>query len=136
MSKRNYTQYSNKKQKPDELNTEVETVEVMQLCTPDVIEVESEVTETVTEVAAPVVELVKETVETAALPETVEGVVVNCAKLNVRVAPNATADVLCVLDVKSEIEIVVSKSTDDWFYVCTAAGVEGYCMRKFVEAHL
>ena len=67
---------------------------------------------------------------------TVEGVIANCAKLNVRVAPNATADILCVLNVASEIEINLEKSTDEWYNVCTASGIEGYCMRKFVEARL
>lgn len=84
----------------------------------------------------PVVNLVKETVETVALPETVEGVVVNCGKLNVREAPSIDADVVYVLDVQSELIIDVAKSTKEWFSICTATGVEGYCMRKFVEAHM
>lgn len=80
--------------------------------------------------------LVEETVETVALPKTVSGVVVNCAKLNVREEPSADADVVCVLDVMSEIKINVEKSDNEWFKICTANGIEGYCMRKFVDAHL
>lgn len=118
MSKHNYSQYSNKN---------FETVEdVAESVAP--VEVESVVEEAVT----PMVE----TVETVTLPETVTGTVVNCTKLNVRVKPNITADVVCVLDVKSEIKIDVAKSNDEWFCVCTAAAVEGYCMRKFVKASL
>ena len=115
MSKHNYSQYSNKNQqnKPKPIDNPVP--------------------KPVSDVK-PV--LVKETVETVAIPETIEGVVANCAKLNVRVAPNPMADIVCVLDAMSEIEIDVSKSTDEWFKICTAIGAEGYCMRKFIDAHL
>lgn len=80
--------------------------------------------------------LVNETVETKTLPETVIGMVVGCAKLNVRAEANLFSDVVCILNSQSEIEINVDKSTKDWFYICTATGVEGYCLRKYVEAHL
>lgn len=101
----------------------------------DVVEVE-ETAEAVIENTAPEIELVEETVETVAVPETVVGTVVNCAKLNVRANPNTTAAVLCVLDAASEIEINVAKSNNEWVNVLTAAGVDGYCMRKFVNASL
>lgn len=122
MSKRNYSQYSNKINKTDETKEIVEEVVV----TEPVVE----------ETAAPEVVMAEETVETVSLPETVTGVVTGCAKLNVRKNPSVNADVVCVLDVTSEIEINVAKSNKDWFSVCTATGIEGYCMRKFVEASL
>ena len=77
-----------------------------------------------------------ETIETKSLPETVSGMVVGCARLNVRSAANLFADVVCTLNAQSEIEINVEKSDKDWFYIYTATGIEGYCMRKYVEAHL
>lgn len=118
MAKHNYTQYSNKKK--DE---------------PIVDTVKMEVEETI-ETADVVVDLVEETVETVALPKIVEGVVVNCGKLNVRLYPSLTAPVVGILDVMSELEINVDESTGEWFKVCTATGIEGYCMRKFVDAYL
>jgi hypothetical protein len=84
----------------------------------------------------PGVDLANETVETKSLPEMVEGVVSGCAKLNVRSDASLFADVVCTLDVMSEIMIDVNKSTKDWLYVCTATGIEGYCMKKFVDARL
>ena len=122
MSRHNYSQYSN-------MNRETYNATVDET-------IENVVDESVTATVVPEVDLVTETVETVALPETVEGVVVGCSKLNVRANPDATADVVCVIDVASEININVEKSTNDWFYVCTAAGIEGYCMRKFVTANL
>lgn len=80
--------------------------------------------------------LVNETVETKPIPDTVTGMVVGCSKLNVRAEADLFSNIVCVLDNRSEIAIDVNKSNRDWFYICTATGVEGYCMRKFVEAHL
>ena len=80
--------------------------------------------------------LVNETVETAPLPKTVTGVVVNCSKLNVRAEPSLFADVVAVLDAETEFKIDVAQSNRDWFKICTAIGVEGYCMSKFVNAYM
>lgn len=113
MSKHNYTQYSDKKtrgNKPAEVKMETAPV------------------------TKPV--LMPETVTTVSLPKTVEGVVANCAKLNVREEPNTESEIVCVLDVTSEIEIDVEKSTNSWFKICTATGVEGYCMRNYIDARL
>lgn len=132
----NYTQYSNKP-KPAVAEVKMDSV--------------SETTNTAVVQEAPKVEqpklvnetsqvvrpsLVQETVETKPVPETVTGMVVGCSKLNVRAEADLFADIVCVLDNRSEIAIDVNKSNRDWFYICTATGVEGYCMRKFVEAHL
>lgn len=89
--------------------------------------------------AAPVTSAVKpveETVETVALPKTVDGMVVNCAKLNVRENATVDSDIVCVLDAMSEIEIDVNKSTENWFYIYCATGAEGYCMKQYIEAHM
>lgn len=126
MNRHNYTQYANKKFEEPAV---------------DIVEDESVIETEVSEVeVTPIMETVEPEVpvipEIPEAPKMVTGVIVDCAKLNVRVAPNIDADVECVLNVASEIEIDVFKSTDEWFHVCTAAGVEGYCMRKFVDAAL
>lgn len=119
MSRHNYSQYSNKKRENNPAEVKMEhSPEPVVLMGPVVVE--------------PAVE----TIKTVALPKTVEGVVVNCAKLNVREEPNIEAEIICVLDVTSEIEIDVENSTIGWFKICTATGIEGYCMRKFVDARL
>lgn len=123
MPKHNYSQYSNKKNNP--------SVKPINPFIP--VDEENEVA---VEEVKPMVKPMVETVETVTLPKTVKGVVVNCAKLNVRMEPNATADVVCILDAKTEIEIDVAKSNDDWIHVYTATGAEGYCMRKFVNTRL
>lgn len=130
MSRHNYSQYSNNKNKHNERTTEA--VEEQNVVIPE-CNVEPEITVTPAVVAE--TQVAPDTKPKAEV-ETVTGTVANCAKLNVRAKPNATADVVCVLDAASEIAINVKDSNREWFKVCTATGVEGYCMRKFVTANL
>ena len=53
------------------------------------------------------------------------GVVTDCLKLNIREKPTKDSRVVTV-------EIDMGDSNDDWYAVCTAAGIEGFCMKKFV----
>lgn len=128
MSKHNYSQYSSKP-KQNHQHKNADKVE------PEVVKPKVTATPNSTP-NEPVIKLVQETVETVKLPNTVTGKVVNCAKLNVR--ENATVDsgIVCILDVMSEIEIDVKKSTENWFYIYTAIGAEGYCMKQYVEAYM
>ena len=64
---------------------------------------------------------------------TLIGVVIDCRKLNIRKEPSANADVVCEVPESSELLIDISKSTAEWFNVCTTAGVDGFCMRKYVS---
>lgn len=120
MSKHNYSQYSKK------YNDNV--VEESKPAIPVVEETPAEV------------KMVAEPIETAAIkpeipkvePKAVTGVVANCSKLNVRSKPAVDAEVVTILDIKSEVKIDMARSNSEWFKITTAAGVEGYCMRKFV----
>lgn len=132
MSKHNYSQHYSKKNYDN--NTSIPAVDTVVEIVETAPEFKMEV-ETV-EMIEPSETFVVETAETVALPETVTGVVAGCKKLNVRAEPNMTAEILFVLDASTEIEIDPAKSTSEWLNVCTAAGIEGYCMRKFVDAHL
>ena len=73
-----------------------------------------------------------EHIEEEALVEKI-GVVVNCSLLNIRKEPSMNADVIVLASVHDELRINESISTDEWFAVCTASGVEGFCMKKFVD---
>ena len=117
----NYTNYRNMR------NNEPAKEEVVE----EVVEVVEETVD-----AEPVEEVVEEVVEEKAVEEKVESDstigVVNCTRLNVRVAPNTTATVVCEVTKLSELRINETNSTDDWYNVITASGVSGYCMKAFV----
>lgn len=94
-------------------------------------EMEEEVVETVEETTEEAVEeSIEETVEET--PVSVTGIVSGCNKLNVRKSPTPLAEVLCVIDKNSKVEIDEAASTTEFYKVCTASGVEGYCMKKFI----
>lgn len=118
MSKHNYSKYSNKNNEP-------------------VVDTEVTETEAVIENTAPEIKVAEEIVTTP-VKETkpVIGTVANCTRLNVRAKNDSAAEVVCVLDAGSKVTIDKKQSTNEWFKVTTNAGVEGYCMRKFVEASL
>ena len=133
-SKHNYSQYSNKNaNKPVEAVVEPEIMDGVEALAEPVV-----VAEPVVEaVAEPVVEPVVEApVEKKPEPTLTPGVVTGCMKLNVRANPQSVADIVCVIDAKSEVKIDMTKSNDDWFRVNTAAGVDGYCMKKFINVNL
>ena len=72
--------------------------------------------------------------EVVEVPETkqVIGVVTDCTKLNVRELPKANAKIVLVVDASTDLMIDEEGSTDTFYKVCTAAGIEGYCMKQFV----
>lgn len=108
MSNRNYTNYSKpaKKAPQPEVPTEVN----------EVVDAPKTDTPIVPEPKKPLI-----------------GIVANCFSLNVRTGPSKDSDVICEILSKSEVEIDESESSEDFYKICTASGVEGFCMKKFIE---
>lgn len=144
MSKHNYSQYSKKNYNEPVVEKPIEQMSVLE-------EVTDSERDFVTTVEAPIepVEIkmvvehsetaesvVNESVDTVVLPATVTGTVTNCTKLNVRAKPSTDAEVLTTLSNNSEINIDPARSTSDWLKITTIDGVDGFCMRKFVNAKL
>ena len=125
MSNKNYKNYNNiSSTKPAE--EVVESVEVK-----EEVKVEEPT-------PASVVEAVKEEPKPVVKPEPpkpVTGTVTGCMRLNVRESASINANVLAVINEGSEVVINRIKSTVDFYAVCTAAGIEGYCMKKFITVN-
>lgn len=134
LARHNYSKYSNKGNKPNVNSTELKPI--TNTIDESASHVEPVVNPELITIPTPEVKLAKETTNTVTLPSMVKGVVVDCVRLNVRANPTTESEIVCVLDVDSEIKVDVIKSTKEWFSICTASGVTGYCMRKFVDAHL
>ena len=133
MSKnRDYTRYSKGTIEGTEPVESVETVEVME-------PVESiETNESMESVET--IETVTEDIQTVEVkqepeieePEPIIGVVTDCTRLNVRARPYSTAMILGVITAATELIIIEEESTKDFYKICTSAGLEGYCMKKFI----
>ena len=63
---------------------------------------------------------------------TVVGTVTGCQKLNVRAKADIKAEVVCQVSEKAVLLIDTDESTDEWYKVYTEAGMEGFCMKKYV----
>lgn len=73
-----------------------------------------------------------EVVEVEPVKEEKIGVVTDCLVLNVREAPSSDAPVVCTINASTEIVIDEEESTDTFYKICTAAGVEGFCMKRYI----
>lgn len=60
------------------------------------------------------------------------GVVTDCLRLNIRSAPAMDAPIITTVTCFTELLVSPEASSDEWYAVCTAAGVEGFCMKKYV----
>ena len=83
--------------------------------------------------------VVRETVAKEPVPEKepeakkeIAGIVTNCVRLNVRKEPDFDADVLCTIDVSTNLIIDEEESTDEFYKICTSAGIEGYCVKTYI----
>jgi hypothetical protein len=69
-------------------------------------------------------------------PENVQlGKVVDCAQLNVRTEPSLSAELATDRPLKRNAELMIypDESTDDFYKICTESGINGYCLKKFIE---
>ena len=135
MSNHNYNNYYNKKFEEKRQNVaepEVVSAEVTPEVTPEVI---PEAVAAIPEIqrVAKVAEVTILEPEAPAEPEAVNGVVYNCTKLNVREKPAAGSRVVSIIDADSELTVTTDESFGNFYKICTASGVEGYCVKDYVR---
>ena len=63
---------------------------------------------------------------------TISGVVTDCVKLNVHKEPSPDAEVVAVIELLSEVAVDMDASSEGFYKICTVAGIEGYCMKKYI----
>lgn len=123
--KRDYTRYS---KEPVESKKPVEVIETEETMT--AVEPIENVTEDIQTVEVEQESKVEESkIEE---PKYITGIVTDCVKLNVREDPYLTATILGAITAATELIVDKEASTNDFYKICTSAGLEGYCMKKFV----
>ena len=60
-------------------------------------------------------------------------IVTDGSKLNMRVKPDVAADRICQLNNGEKVKAILAGSKNGFVKVYTSAGIEGYCMKKFLE---
>lgn len=61
------------------------------------------------------------------------GIVSECAMLSIRTMPTSYSDFVAIIPAGTELMLDLENSTEGFFKVCTAAGIEGFCMKKYVK---
>lgn len=61
------------------------------------------------------------------------GVVTDCVRLNLREAPELESKIVCTIECLSEVQISEAESTNDFYKVYLASGINGFCMKKFIS---
>lgn len=102
MGKKDYTKYNRQPAVTEEAIKEIETIE----------------------------EVMEERIEEAPVYE--HGFVSGCIRLNIRKDPTIKSEVVCVVEGDTELVITLNESTDDFYKVSTAAGIDGFCMKQYV----
>ena len=92
----------------------------------------------------PVVQEVEPVIEgQTVIPEVAEPVapimatatVANCSRLNVREEPDTSADVLTIIKADTEVQILSGETKNGFYKICTASGIEGYCMCDYLAVN-
>lgn len=74
----------------------------------------------------------KEEVIIEEIKEHSKGHITGSPKVYLRSKPDKNSDPLTILDENDQVEITDKNASEDFYKVCTATGLEGYCMKKFV----
>ena len=83
-------------------------------------------------------EPVEQPVEEAPKKESKVGIVANCEKLNLRRSPLKDSDGANIItELLPGVAVVIDEdeSTPNFYKVITEDGLEGYCMRQFIEVN-
>lgn len=66
-------------------------------------------------------------------PKDVFGVVTGCAKLNIREEPNRDAEIVTVVAKDTKLKVDMETFDGEWIAVCTASGIQGFCMVDYID---
>ena len=61
------------------------------------------------------------------------GTVMDCSSLNIRSKSSTNSEIIATVKAGTKLLINEDESVSDWYKVCTEAGIEGFCMRKYVS---
>lgn len=97
-------------------------------------EVEETVVQNNVEEVEEVVTEAEVTVEEApAALKTIYGTVFKCSMVNIRKAPEKNAPVVATIRRNNTVTVDIDESTAEFYKIRTLTGIEGFCMREFIQ---
>ena len=64
--------------------------------------------------------------------ETMPTGIVNYLRLSIYSEPDLDSEIICKVRYLTEVKMDLDESTDNFYKVYTAIGVEGFCLKEFV----
>ena len=64
------------------------------------------------------------------------GVVIDCSSLNIRAKSNINSEIIATVKAGTELLFNEDESVNEWYKVCTEAGIEGFCMKKYISIRI
>lgn len=64
------------------------------------------------------------------------GVVIDCSSLNIRAKSNINSEIITTIKAGTKLLINEDESVNEWYKVCTEAGIEGFCMKKYISVRI
>ena len=61
------------------------------------------------------------------------GIVIDCVALNVRVRPSMDSEIITTLSAQSIVEVDLDQSVEEFYKICNAAGIEGFCAKRYIQ---
>ena len=112
-----------------------ETVEQLEETINEVEEITNEIEETIEEVTDEVIEpeVIVTSVENNVENNEVIGKISGFEKLYVRKEASKDSEPVGIVTDKDDLSIDVAHSTDDFYKVITSNGLEGYCIKQFIN---
>lgn len=64
------------------------------------------------------------------------GVIMDCSSLNIRAKSSINSEIIATVKAGTELLINEDESIGEWYKVCTEAGIEGFCMKRYVSIRI
>lgn len=61
------------------------------------------------------------------------GIVSGCIRLCIHEKPDTDSDILAAIPAGSEVVVDEVASTDTFYQICNAAGIQGFCMKNYIQ---
>lgn len=85
------------------------------------------------DIKKPINEVINETQKETRRREPRNGMVVDCVRLNIRIAPSIDAGIIKTIVQGTVVQVIDKESVKDFYCVKTEDGISGYCMKKFIK---
>lgn len=64
-----------------------------------------------------------------------KGIIAGCVNTEILYEPKPYSEIKCLVNSLTDIIVDIDKSTEEYYFICTSSGIEGFCHRKYVVCY-